>query len=113
MDIKMNIINNENKVIFRDSLPVFDWCGLFGKNGKVPTSAGWKLVMKGFGKYFKNFRNCPIKNKIELNRMHGDPKMMLFAPNMRSFFQLAMTAFTGSGIKSLVNISLIVEIFDE
>lgn len=112
MDIRVRLFNNDNKIILRDSLPVFDWCTMFGKNGGVPTTKGWKMAMKGFGKYFKDFRNCPIKNKMELNRVHGDQKMLLFAPNMRCFFRLFMTGFTENGMKSNVNISFFIEFYD-
>ena len=113
MDIKVDLMNNDNKVILKDSLPTFDWCGLFGKNGKVPTSAGWKVVMKGFGKYFKDYMNCPIKKNVTLNRIHGDPKMLLFAPNGKVHFHIFANVFGDKGQKEFANISLVVEVSDD
>ena len=112
MDLKIELMNNDNKVILKYSLPTFDWCGLFGKNGKIPTSNGWKVVMKGFGKYFKNYINCPIKKNVTLDCIYGDPKMLLFAPNGKAHFQLFFNVFGDKGQKEFVNVSLIAEVFD-
>lgn len=98
--------------MFKDSLPTLDWCGLFGKNGKVPTSTGWKVVMKGFGKYFKDYMSCPIKKNITFNRIHADPKMLLFAPSAKVFFQLFVSIVGDKGQKEFANISLVVEVTD-
>ena len=105
-------MSSDNKVIFKDSLPTFNWCGLFGKNGKVPTNPAWKILMKGFGKYFKDYMNCPIKRNLTLNRIHGDSRMLLFVPSGKGFFQILMNVVGNNGQKQLLNISLSGEVFD-
>lgn len=112
MDIKFSLFDKDNKIFLKDSLPPFDWCGLFGRNGKIPTTLAWKVIIKGFGKYLKSYMNCPIKKNITLNRMNGDPKMLLFIPNGRGLFQLFTTIIDDKGQKEFVNISLIVNVFD-
>jgi hypothetical protein len=112
MDVRLNLLDKNNKIIIKETLAPFDWCGLFGKNGKVPTVIGWKVVMKGFGKYFKDYMNCPIKKNVTLNRIHADPKMLLFAQNGKAKFQLLANVTGDKGQKEFANISLIIEIFD-
>jgi len=112
MNINLIQLDKDNKVIRKESLPPIDWCGLFGRNGKIPTTLAWKVVIKGFGKYLKDYMNCPIKNNITLNRMNGDPKMMLFVPNGRGLFQLFASIIGDKGQKEFANISLIVEVVD-
>ena len=108
----MSIIQNDKKTVLKESIASFNWCALFGKNGKIPKSPGWKVVMKGFGKYFKEYLTCPIIKNIELNRIHGDPKMMLFVPNLRAQFQLAINAYSVNGLKEFGNITFTAEVVD-
>lgn len=105
-------MDKDNKAIRKESLPPIDWCGLFGKNSKIPTMLAWKVIIKGFGKYFKDYMNCPIKKNITLNRMNGDLKMLLFVPNGRGLFQFFATIIGDKGQKGYGNVSLIVEVFD-
>lgn len=106
----MDVLNNENKVIFAESLPTVNWCELLSKNANVPTLVGWKIIMKGFGKYFKDYMSCPIKKNITFNRMHADSKMLLFAPSAQYYFQLIINVVGDKGQKEFANVSLIVEI---
>jgi len=108
----MSIIQKDKQTVLKESIASFNWCALFGKNGKIPKSPGWKVVMKGFGKYFKEYLTCPINKSIELNRIHGDPKMMLFVPVLKAQFSLLLNAFSGNGLKEFGNVSFTAEVVD-
>ena len=99
----------DNKVTQTLALDTFDWCGILDKNGKVPTKPGWKMIMKGFGKYFKNYMHCPIKRKIEFERIFADPKMMLFAPPGIARFKGLGEIFGENGQRDFLNFSVIAE----
>jgi hypothetical protein len=44
--------------------------------------------------------------------VHGDPKMMLFVPNIKAQFQLVVDIFSVNGLKEFGNITITVEVVD-
>ncbi|KAL7040421.1 hypothetical protein ACKWTF_000383 [Chironomus riparius] len=111
MNLSIGIMK-DNKIIQTLALDTFDWCGIIDKNGRIPTKPGWKMIMKGFGKYFRNYMHCPIKRNVDFNKIFADPKMLLFAPPGRAKFRALVELFNEKGQKDFVNFSVIAESYN-
>jgi hypothetical protein len=101
----------DNKIIKTLALDTFDWCGIMDKSGRIPTKPGWKMIMKGFGKYLKNYMHCPIKRDIDFPGIYADPKMLLFAPPGKAKFKASVDIFGDNGQKDFVDFSVIAECY--
>lgn len=88
-----------------------DWCAIF-KNGKVPSNFIWKILMTGFGKFLKDYMRCPIKNRLLLNRVSADSKMMLLIPSLTLRFDLFFDMIGPAKQRDFLNLSFTGDIVD-
>jgi len=89
-----------------------DWCETF-KHGKVPSSALWRILMSGFGKYLRNYTKCPIKKNLTFNKINTDSKMMQYVPVVKLRFDIFTDSFGENGLRGTFNISFTGQVIEE